>query len=81
MNPNVGSDALTQAELRWALDQALASSRIEGYIPTLEFLADREAVIAGTLTLEQASAASLKRALAADAAAAGGGVNGDAGKG
>ncbi len=65
----------TQAERRIAHDQALASTRIEGHEPTAEFLTDCEAVIAGTMTREQARAASLARALAEDQAA---GKNADA---
>jgi len=60
----------TEAERRHAHEQALASAMIEGYEPTPEFLADCEAVIAGTMTREQARAASLARALAEDRAAA-----------
>lgn len=60
-----------QAELRWAFKQAHASSRIEGHIPDLVFLADCEEVIAGTMTVDEALAASLKRALVANHAAAG----------
>jgi len=61
----------TEAERRYAHEQALASAMIEGYEPTPEFLADCEAVIAGTMTREQVRAASLARALAEDRAAAG----------
>jgi Antitoxin VbhA len=60
----------SQAERRWAHEQALASTRIEGHVPAPEFLADCEAVIAGTMTTEQAQARSLARALAKDRAAA-----------
>lgn len=60
-----------QAELRWAFKQAHASSRIEGHIPDPLYLADCEAVIAGTMTMDEARAASLKRALAEDRAVAG----------
>ena len=60
----------TEAQRRYANEQALASTRIEGHVPTPEFLADCEAVIAGTMTEEQARAASLARALAKDHAAA-----------
>jgi hypothetical protein len=59
----------TKAQRRVAHEQALASTRIEGHIPTAEFLADCEAVIEGTMTREQARAASLARALAKDKAA------------
>ena len=55
-----------EAECREAHEQALASTRIEGHVPTPAFLADCEAVINGTMTEAQARAASLARALAAD---------------
>ena len=55
---------ITEAERRLAHEQALASTRIEGHVPTPEFLADSEAVITGAMTEEQARAASLARALA-----------------
>lgn len=50
-----------KVELRWAIEQAQASSRIEGHIPTPEHLADCEAVIAGTMTFDEAVAAGIKR--------------------
>lgn len=56
----------TKAQRRLAHEQALASTRIEGHQPTPEFLADCEAVIEGTMTRDQARAASLARALAKD---------------
>ncbi len=58
--------ATTKAERRLAHEQALASTQIEGHQPTAEFLEDCEAVIEGRMSLEQARAASLARALAAD---------------
>jgi len=61
----------TEAERRFAHQQSLASARIEGYVPTPEFLADCEAVIAGSMTIDQACEASLARALAEDYAATG----------
>ncbi len=61
----------TAAERRYAHEQALANTRIEGHVPTAEFLADCEAVISGSMTREQARAASLARALAKDRAANG----------
>jgi hypothetical protein len=66
----------TKAERRLAHEQALASTRIEGHQPSPEFLADCEAVIEGTMTNEQARAASLARALAKEGGAAsrGGGL-------
>lgn len=60
----------TKAQRRLAHEQALASTRIEGHQPSPEFLADCEAVIEGTMTHEQARAASLARALAKDEAIA-----------
>lgn len=59
----------TEAERRWAHMQALANTRISGHEPTPEFLADCEAIIKGTMTQEQAQAASLARALAKERAA------------
>lgn len=62
-------NAPTEAQRRIDLDQALANTRIEGHVPTPEFLADVEAVATGKLTPEQARAASLARALGNDKAA------------
>ena len=59
----------TKEERRWARNQALACTRIEGHIPTPEFLADCEAIVNGKMTLDEAKAASLARALTADRAA------------
>lgn len=59
----------SEAERRAAHEQALASTRISGHAPTPEFLSDVEAVINGTMTNEEARAASLARALAKDRAA------------
>lgn len=64
----------SEAERRWAHEQALANTRISGHAPTPEFLADAEAVIKGTITNEEARAASLARALAKDQAASQGKV-------
>lgn len=55
---------------RFAHEQALASTRIEGHRPSDEFLSDCEAVIEGAMTRDQARAASLKRALDKDQSAA-----------
>ena len=60
---------ITEAERHFAHEQALASTRIEGHVPTPEFLADSKAVIKGAMTEEQARAASLARALADERAA------------
>ncbi|HUN01117.1 MAG: hypothetical protein B7X12_07280 [Halothiobacillus sp. 20-53-49] len=57
-------DKLTESERRYAHEQALASTRLEGHIPTPEFLADCEANIKGTMTNEQVRARSLARAIA-----------------
>ncbi len=61
----------SEAERRLAHEQALANTRISGHVPTPEFLADCEAEIQGTLTLEQVRARSLERALAKDRPARG----------
>ena len=59
----------TEAERRLAHEQALASTRISGHLPSPEFLADCEAVIEGKMTNEEGRAKSLARALAKDNAA------------
>lgn len=56
----------TKAARRLAHEQALASTRIEGHRPSAEFLADCEAVIEGSMSHEQARAASLARAQVRD---------------
>lgn len=53
----------SEAQRRWAHEQALASTRISGHVPTPECLSDAEAVIKGTMTRAEARAASLTRAL------------------
>lgn len=53
----------TEAQRRYATAQALASTRLEGHVPTPEYLADCEAVIAGTMTGEEARARSLARVM------------------
>jgi hypothetical protein len=63
-------DSTTKAERRHALEQAIASTRLEGHVPSEEFLEDCQAVVDGTMTLDQMRAASKARALAADRAAA-----------
>lgn len=55
---------------RFVHEQALASTRIEGHLPSAEFLSDCEAVIEGVMTRDQARAASLERALEKDRSAA-----------
>ncbi|TAK91249.1 MAG: hypothetical protein EPO06_05710 [Burkholderiaceae bacterium] len=61
----------TEAQRRIAHEQALANTRIEGHIPSAEFLVDCEAVIAGTMTREQARERSLRRALEMECALSG----------
>lgn len=58
----------TKAERQLAHEQALANSRIAGHAPSRDFLRDCEAVVDGTMTLEQARARSLDRAKAKDKA-------------
>jgi hypothetical protein len=48
------------------LEQALASTRIEGHQPSPEFLADMEALITGQLSDEEVRARIVARAQAAD---------------
>ncbi|HWI83842.1 antitoxin VbhA family protein [Ramlibacter sp.] len=54
---------ITEAERRIAFDQALANTRVEGHVPSPEFLAECEAVITGRLTHEQAVEAGIGRVL------------------
>jgi hypothetical protein len=63
--------AFTEAERRIAMEQALASGRIEGHEPSPEFLADCEAVVAGTMTSEELVATIQRRTLAKARAAGG----------
>ena len=58
--------AETAAERRASLDQALASTRLEGHVPTPEFLADCEDYIAGRITRDEVMARSAARARAAE---------------
>lgn len=62
----------TAAKRRASLDQALASTRLEGHVPTPEFLADCEDYIAGRITDDEILAREVERVLgtkrAADAA-------------
>lgn len=53
----------TQEERRDAIAQALANTRLAGHEPTPRFLADVAAVVAGTMTYDQAVRASEARAL------------------
>ena len=53
------------AERRRRVEQAIADARIEGHVPSPEFLADCEAYIEGRMTLDEARARSAARALAA----------------
>lgn len=61
--------ASTPEQRRNDLEHAIASCKIEGFEPDAAFLADCEAVIAGTMTHDQACDAALARALAAEAEA------------
>lgn len=56
------SNDLDQQELRQAFEEAIASVRLEGYKLTQAFERDCEAIIAGTLTFEQARVNALERA-------------------
>ena len=61
--------AMTQAERRIGVEQALANTRIEGHVPTAEFSADMDAYVKGTLTLDEVRDRSTARATALDQAA------------
>ena len=62
----MSSDSIPNDLERRDFEQALASSRISGHVPSPEFLADCERVINGSMTLEELRAESLKRALEKD---------------
>ena len=55
----------TVAERRMRLEQALASTRIEGHEPSPEFLADMEALINGELCEEEVRRQIIERAQSA----------------
>ncbi len=69
MTTGAKSEDAANAERRWVNGQVLASARIEGHVPTQEYLADCQAWVEGTMTNEEARARSLARAMAADKAA------------
>lgn len=50
---NTPSKKTTEAERRMNWEQALASSRIEGFVPDAEYLADVEKNIRGEITGEE----------------------------
>jgi len=54
------------AERRMRLEQALASTRIEGHQPGPEFLADMEAMVDGQLSAEEVRQRIIARAQEAD---------------
>jgi len=51
----------SECERGWWCRQALASTCIEGHVPTPEFLADCAACVAGEISSEDARARSLAR--------------------
>ena len=53
------------AERRMRLEQALASTRIEGHQPSAEFLADMQASISGQLSEDEVRERIIERARAA----------------
>lgn len=52
----------SRAMRRAANEQALASTRISGHVPSQEFILDCEAVVNGTMTESEARERSLQRA-------------------
>lgn len=60
------------AERRIRLEQALASTRIEGHQPGPEFLADMEAMVTGQLSAEEVRRRIIARAQEADRRVMGG---------
>ena len=66
----------TVAERRMRLEQALASTRIEGHQPSAEFLADMQAMVDGQLSAEEVRRRIIERARAADRRATAGHAGG-----
>lgn len=60
----------SEARRRYEMEDAIASTRIAGHVPSSEFLVDVERELRGEMTSEEARAASLMRARASDAAPA-----------
>ena len=60
---------VSEARHRYWMEDAIANTRIEGHEPSPEFLADCERLVRGEMPSDEVGAASLRRALAADAAA------------
>ncbi|MFM9971931.1 MAG: hypothetical protein ACKVQK_26420 [Burkholderiales bacterium] len=58
---------ISKAQRRYPIEQALANTRIEGHVPSPEFLADCEELVAGRLTEDDLRKCSLARALAKEA--------------
>ncbi|MCH7344478.1 antitoxin VbhA family protein [Pelomonas sp. CA6] len=54
------------AERRMRLEQALASTRIEGHLPSAEFLADMQAMVTGQLGAKEVRRRIIERAQEAD---------------
>lgn len=52
----------TKEEYRYALQQGLANTRIEGHVPSAEFLSDYERLVRGEIRDADILAASLARA-------------------
>jgi len=44
------------ARRRWASQQAIANCKIEGFEPSAEFLAEKERIIRGEITIEESKA-------------------------
>jgi hypothetical protein len=59
---------MNEIERRKNANMALAIVKLEGFEPSPEFMADFEATILGTMTLEEARAANLERAMAKEKA-------------
>ncbi len=58
----MNNSAVQEQDVRQALAEGTASAQLEGYTPTRAFEKDCVAIIAGSLTFEQARANALSRA-------------------
>ena len=59
----------SNAERRWAMEQAIANSKIEGFIPDQDFLAMADKIVDGEVSTEEAIAIFVAQAHAEDRAA------------
>ena len=62
-------DQAATATRRYAMDQAIANAKIEGFVPDPEFLAIADQIVNGEVTTEEAIAAFVAQAHAEESSA------------